>query len=283
LKQAKLDARVMSVGNIQVGGAGKTPLVTLIANEAAQRGMKVCILTRGYRSEWEKSGGIIRSGSPPADSRQCGDEPALLHDLSPFAFLGVGANRVAVFQKLLSEVQGKIDLVILDDGFQNWKIKKDLEIVAVTSARWGDVLFRDRFQTLSQADLLVWTKGKSRPKDFGRPMVHVDYRLNPNSSPTPLWLVTGIAHGKLAYELALEAGYSIVKHLEFRDHAHYDQREIERILKGAQRQGCHVALTGKDWVKWRDFGVSSFDVVILEPKLEFVEGKEIWTRTLWGE
>ncbi len=58
LKGVSLGCRVMSVGNIQAGGSGKTPLVIQIAKEAVAKGLKVCILSRGYKSEWERTGGF---------------------------------------------------------------------------------------------------------------------------------------------------------------------------------------------------------------------------------
>jgi len=83
----KLPARVLSVGNLQVGGAGKTPLVALIAQEAIARGQRVCILSRGYGGIWEANGGVIAPGKEPAHPALCGDEPALLHELAPEAWI----------------------------------------------------------------------------------------------------------------------------------------------------------------------------------------------------
>ena len=89
--------RVISVGNLQVGGAGKTPLVALIAKEANTRGLSVCILTRGYRGEWEKDGGILFP-KDLADPRLCGDEAALLREEVPEAWIAVGRNRVVQYE-----------------------------------------------------------------------------------------------------------------------------------------------------------------------------------------
>jgi tetraacyldisaccharide 4'-kinase len=102
-KRVVLSARVISVGNIQVGGAGKTPLVAHLARQGIKRGLKVCILCRGYGGAWEADGGVL----PPQDSRaarpdgqNCGDEAALLHDLVPQAWIGVGADRAASFNEV---------------------------------------------------------------------------------------------------------------------------------------------------------------------------------------
>jgi len=207
----------------------------------------------------------------------------LLHELSPHAYVGVGANRTKQFNAVLEKAQSKIDLVILDDGFQNWKIKKDLEIVALTSAKPSEILFRDGYKALRHAQLVVWTKGKERPDSLNKPMVCIKYRLPPSLAPDPTWLVTGVADGQFAYSLALESGYNITRYLSFGDHALYDRATIDRILKQSLAVNCRIALTGKDWVKWKDLGVPRSEVMVLEPELVFEEGREIWSRILWGD
>jgi tetraacyldisaccharide 4'-kinase len=296
VKGTRLDTRVVSVGNIQVGGAGKTPLVAQIAREAAQRKLRVCILTRGYKSKWESEGGILFPGTSEIDPSLCGDEAALLHELCPEAWIGVGADRVKQFHDVAREVANhqlsKIDLVILDDGFQHWRIQKDLDIVALTSAKTGEVLFREGFQALKQADLLVWTKGEACPlspeslASLGKPMIRVRYQIPQapkGDSQQGYWLVTGIADSQSALELIRKSGYDIKRQFELKDHAHYEKAWVKNLLRDSRQQNSKIALTGKDWVKWKSLGVSSQEVLVLEPQLVFEEGQEIWLKTLWGE
>lgn len=279
LKSAKLDARVISVGNIQAGGAGKTPLVARIAREAVERGLRVCILCRGYQGEWEVSGGVILPGAG-VTANICGDEAALLHELVPEAWIGVGADRVKQYERAKKEAGVAFDLVILDDGFQHWKIRKDLEVVAVTSAKRTELLHRDWPRALSRADLVVWTKGDTENGHGSR--VRVQYELPPPLFSGPVWLVTGLAHDKAALKTIREAGYSVQRHVSFPDHARYSQPVVEELLESARRNGCQIVLTGKDWVKWKELGVSRAQVQVLEPELKFLEGRELWDRKLWG-
>jgi tetraacyldisaccharide 4'-kinase len=283
LKSVKLGPRVISVGNIQVGGAGKTPIVAQIAREAHQRGLKICILSRGYKGEWEATGGILGPEDRPARASQSGDEPALLHELCPWAYIGIGANRIRQYETLLKKFQTQFDLILLDDGFQNWRIQKDLEIVALTSARPNQVIFRDSPKALKYADLLVWTKGEVCPNAYGKPMVRIKYQLPRASSKQPLWLITGIADGQTAYTLAMMSGYQIRRYIFYGDHARYDHSKIALLMKQATAAGCKIALTGKDWMKWRDFNVSSSEIVVLEPELVFEEGRDLWSQMLWRE
>jgi tetraacyldisaccharide 4'-kinase len=283
LESTQLTSRVISVGNIQAGGTGKTPLVANIAHEAIRRGNQVCILTRGYKSTWESEGGVILPREENLDTRLCGDEAALLHDLCPEAYIGVGADRVQQYERVSEKSKSPIDLVILDDGFQHWKIKKDLEIVVLTSKQPSDALFRDFYHSIRHADLLVWTKGDSRPLCGGTPLIVVKYRLQPPSNSQPVWLVTGVGDPDFVYQLACESGYSVVRHIRFEDHARYDLGILNRILENAQREGAYLITTGKDWVKWRTLGFPHSRVHVIEPELDFVEGKEQWSRMLWGK
>jgi tetraacyldisaccharide 4'-kinase len=288
LKSAQLPVRVISVGNIQVGGAGKTPLVARIAAEAKDRGLQVCILCRGYGGNWEQSGGVILPAeSPAARAVDCGDEAALLHDLVPSAVIGVGADRVKQFERARESFGKKIDLVILDDGFQHRKIKKDVEIVALTSEPRTRILYRDWRSALRHADLTVWTKGALPPDHGGRPFARVRYQLlGPADAQEPYWLVTGVADGRSVLTLAREAGYRVERHVSFPDHARYSEPQVRKLIEEAEALGMRIAVTGKDWVKWRDMGLShelSDQVAVLEPELEWLEGREQWTHLLWGD
>jgi len=289
LASEKLPCRVISVGNIQAGGTGKTPLVALIAHEAAARGIRVCLLTRGYRSEWESRGGVIAPGPKSADPKSAGDEAALLHELCPAAWIGVGRDRVRQFEEAQRAAIQPFELVILDDGFQHWKIKKDIEIVAVTSDGPAEAPHRDFAETLKRANLVVWTKGEARPLCAGRPFVRVHWRIErlPGTGADippelPLHLVTGIASARRAREAIEASGFRISEHSRFPDHMNYNGDQVRGFLAEAKKRSLAVATTGKDWVKWRALGISPNQVLVFEPLPEFSEGKDLWLKTLWG-
>jgi tetraacyldisaccharide 4'-kinase len=226
---------------------------------------------------------VLAPGEPAPLARVTGDEPALLRDLAPQAWIGVGRDRVAGFRAVL-ERAGKIDLVILDDGFQNRKIAKDLEIVALTSARPDRKLFRDFPSELRRADLLIWTKGDQAPSHpSGKPLIRARFTIEKTANSATFLLVTGIEDGKNALDSARGAGYRIENHVSFGDHFPYTQEEIRRLLASARQAGQKIALTGKDWVKWRDFGVDRSEVEVLEPRLELDEADlKRWNQIIWG-
>ena len=281
------------MGNIQAGGAGKTPLVSQIAREANSRGLVVCILTRGYGGAWEHTGGVISPDDRQPDPALCGDEAALIHDLVPDVWIGVGSDRIASFEQIKSQLQsrsgGKIDLVLLDDGFQHWKIKKDLEVVALTSATHRQTYYRDFYSALRFADVLIWTKGQVEPAwdqmHLKAGAIRLKVRFEIPIAPAggqSYWLVSGVGDPHSVELSVREAGYSIARHLSFTDHAQYTGEHIEKILKEATDSKCKVLVTGKDWVKWRALGIQGDRVVVLEPKVVFEQGYEQWTQKLWG-
>ena len=293
LKAKRLPVRVVSVGNLQVGGAGKTPLVALIAQEAKERGFCVCILSRGYGGAWESRGGVISPGAEVAHPTLCGDEPALLHELAPEAWIGVGRDRFRQFEAVCSQAGVSIDLVILDDGFQHWKLHKDLEVLALTSQRRTQRLFREWDWAARFADLRVWTKGEIPPRASlnGHPEKsdsEVRIRMRPRVwsgeflAQGALWLVTGLADGPEACRSVEAAGFRVVRHLNFPDHARYSAPIVKQIIEDARANSAVVAITGKDGVKWRELGFDLTRLVIFEPEIDFLEGREAWLKKLWA-
>lgn len=294
-ERVRLGARVISVGNLQAGGAGKTPLVGRIAREADARGILACILTRGYGGRWEGApeGGVIAPGEQAPPAALCGDEAALLHELAPGAWIGVGADRARQFERARERAGGSLGLAILDDGFQNHRLHKDVELVAVTSARPGERVFRDWPGAARRASLLVWTKGEERPPALdaapGVPWVRMRYFLRRTAPPERILLLTGLADGDFARRSAEEAGYEVLRHCAYPDHACFDGGEAAALLQEAKASGARLAVTGKDWVKLREvtpLRAAQPPVLVLEPELSLEppeEGARIWNRVLWGE
>lgn len=286
IEAVKLPARVISIGNLQAGGTGKTPLTIYLAKQAVARDLQVAILTRGYRSVWEKTGGVISPLDPTPSPYLCGDEVALMRQQVKEAWIGVGADRVVQFEKLQSvaSIRGErqFDLIILEDGFQNLKIKKDLDIVAITSEEFGNKLFRDKTSALQKNNLVILTKGDEFPQSLNAeiPRAIVKYKY-PKPSMDRYLFVCALADPFLARESLLKAGFKIQSMASFADHHPYTADEVRVLLKEAEGQGWKVLLTGKDWVKWKDLGVLENLVTVVEPEIEFVSGENIWNQIVW--
>lgn len=124
----RLPVKVISVGNMTVGGTGKTPMTAYIAALLKKHGLESVIVSRGYRGKWTKSGGIVSDGENilcgPAEA---GDEPFLLALRLPGVPVAVGADRVKAARMMLDRFAP--DVIILDDGFQHRRLSRDIDIV----------------------------------------------------------------------------------------------------------------------------------------------------------
>ncbi len=286
IEARQLPVRTIGVGNLQAGGTGKTPLTIRIAQEAISRGSQVAILTRGYRSYWEGRGGILAPGDPVPSPDLCGDEAALMRDRVPGVWIGVGANRVAQFDKLQSAATMRtgrgFDLVILDDALQHWKILCDRYVIAITDSPFGDRFFRESFSVVRPQDLVVLTKGARFPSELRDHALraHIRYRLGTPRRDRRYRFVAALGDPERARESLIEAGYPIQGMTVFPDHYEFKAVEVERILAEASDLSETVLLSGKDWVKWRALGVREDQVDVVEPEIEFLEGEEVWRQFL---
>jgi len=157
-----LGAKTVSVGNLTVGGTGKTPLVAFIAEIFAERGEKVCILTRGYGRENPKKRVLVSDGETIlADVKQAGDEPfELAAKLSGKAIVIADANRISAAR--WARENFSVTAFILDDAFQHRKAKRDLDIVLLDATNpFGNYkilpagVLRESLKNLKRADLIV--------------------------------------------------------------------------------------------------------------------------------
>lgn len=163
LKKDFPKAKVISIGNITVGGTGKTPWTIFLADKISKSGRKVAILTRGYGRK--SSGQIILDERNKGQKNwwKVGDEPYLMASKLNGVPIIVNANRV---QAGLSALQNnKAEILILDDGFQNKSLKKDLEIVIIDATNpFGNFkllpagILREPLKNLKRADLLILNK-----------------------------------------------------------------------------------------------------------------------------
>lgn len=277
--------RVVSVGNIQAGGTGKTPLVIEIGRQAAARGLGVCVLTRGYRGGRERSGGVVEPGTQPLDAVEWGDETALLHAELPGAWIGVGADRLRSFEKVLASCgPARLDLVILDDGLQQLRIARDLDLIAMTSRGPGDAVYRELFFQSQPQALEVWTKvrASSQIPATGVSLHFVPKLRGTTRVPGSLLLVSGVGDpGDLARGLSAQ-GWTVSEHVKRPDHAPYSRAEVLTWLKIAQERGLVLATTFKDFVKWRALGLDLSEVAVFEAVIEWKAGKELWEKALWA-
>jgi tetraacyldisaccharide 4'-kinase len=158
----------ISIGNLSVGGTGKTPFTLHLAKliPQIQSDIRITILTRGYGGAWSKSGGEVEINSLPENT---GDEPLLLKRNLPYVDVLVGRNRILSFYRKFppAEPFDKKHIVLLDDGFQHFSIERDIDIVLIDGQKLlgnGNTIpigrLREKFASISRADVVVFTKIK---------------------------------------------------------------------------------------------------------------------------
>ncbi|MDD2556832.1 MAG: tetraacyldisaccharide 4'-kinase [Desulfuromonas sp.] len=193
LRSYRAHVPVVSVGNLAVGGTGKTPVVDWLLEFLHQRGYRVAVISRGYASspaDGERSSRARKVVTKVAGSRakaavQFGDEPVLLASRHPHALVVVAPRRIDGVRYI--QEQHQVDIIVLDDGFQHLALKRDLDLVLLDAQLPfgnGHVLpaglMRERRSALKRADLLLLTRHCATSPEFDpqdKPLVRVEYTL----------------------------------------------------------------------------------------------------------
>ena len=265
MKQRRLVHPVISVGSLSAGGAGKTPVVLMLARSLSQRGYAPRILTRGYG---RKSHGVERV-VPGGDPAWFGDEPMLLAERSGVPVF-VGTDRYAA--GLLAERDAGEDKVIvhlLDDGFQHLKLARDVEIVLLTREDVQDELLpagnlREPLEALTSADVVILRQEELACMDAvavrmakagaaATTMWVVQRRLRfREEEPLPVRPVVfcGIARPEGFFEMLRDLGCEAADWVTFEDHHEYVEDDLQRLLDTARRCSADgFVTTEKDAVK----------------------------------
>jgi tetraacyldisaccharide 4'-kinase len=163
-KPDKLPAKVISIGNLTLGGTGKTPAVISIAQEAKKRGFTPCVLARGYKGKAKETCFISKGEKPLLNSREAGDEAYLMAEILKGMPVVKGKNRYEAGKLALENFQSEI-LFILDDGFQHWRLHRDIDVLLIdaTDPFGNEKLFpegimREPFSAIRRAHFIVITK-----------------------------------------------------------------------------------------------------------------------------
>ncbi|HEY6046846.1 MAG TPA: tetraacyldisaccharide 4'-kinase [Pyrinomonadaceae bacterium] len=272
---------VISVGNLTTGGTGKTPLVAAIAQHLAQEGRRVCILTRGYGRENPGRRVVVSDGNQIlAGVTETGDEPLMLAEqLKGKAAVICDADRVAAAR--FAEEELASDVFILDDGFQNLRIARDVNVVTIDATNpWGSKhvlpagILREPLRALGRADCVVVTRAdqaieahllnqierlSSAPVLSSRMVVS---GIRPIQSAEPAQSKTSLTRQPVAAFCAvgnpqgffhlLRADFDLTSTHPFRDHHQFTQAGIDRVTRDALAAGAKALVTtAKDEVKLR--------------------------------
>jgi lipid-A-disaccharide synthase len=228
------------VGNLQAGGAGKTPFVIALAREAQKRSYRVGVVSRGFGARYS---GKFHLANAEESAELIGDEPKEILRAVPGVKVCLSKDRVLASQKLLE--QG-VDFLIFDDGFQNLKFTAKITVLLVTDRARDEVIYRDFDAATNGADFLFQMKGKATP----RFLEAIPLRWSVAELPQqPVWILCGVADPLEVESFYREQGVKVTRMITLPDHAQMDHEWVKKLMTQADAEGAILAVTEKDWVK----------------------------------
>jgi len=242
------------VGNLTIGGTGKTPLVAYIASELIKKGYKPGLVSRGYGGKFRET--LYVTNDTPV--KKTGDEAQILSKLNlPFY---IDKNRVRAVQEL--EKNHECDVIISDDGLQHYKMNRDIEIVVIDGKRrFGNNLtfpagpLRESLKRLSSVDFIVNNTGPTQENEYlmnisPAKFIHLK---SGKSYPIEKWpmhkqvhAVAGLGNPGRFFDLLARLGFEIFKH-PFPDHHNFGESDISYL------DNLPIIMTEKDAAKCRAF------------------------------
>ena len=265
-RRRSLTRPVVSVGNLRVGGSGKTPAVDYIARLLLAAGERPAILTRGYARKRVQDGVTVVSDGTRilADLATSGDEPLMLARALPGVRVLVCADRYLA--GALAERRLDATVHILDDGFQHLELARDVDLLVVAEEDLDDRplpegRLREPIASAAAADAALVTAGYDTAAErIGRALrVPVVFRVSRAIGPpltvaeprspvivpanSRVYVVTGIARPDRFVADVVAAGWEIADMMVFRDHHRFSARDVERITTAARGTRCSIVLT----------------------------------------
>lgn len=279
LSVSKLDAVVISVGNITTGGTGKTPLVEWVCRVLAEEGKRACVLTRGYRRQNPNEQVLVSDGNKVlADVAAAGDEPLLLaRNLLGVAAVVCNSNRSEAGRWAINNLQSEV--FVLDDGFQHLQLARDLNIVTIDATNpWGGGLLpyghlREPLSGLARADCVVLTRTdeqmglesitvtlqkivgqtpifRSRMRTSGLRRLGGETLDQASSIQKSVAAFCGVGNPESFFNHLRREGFELALERVFPDHYNYHQVDVDRIVAEAKGKGAvSILTTAKDAVK----------------------------------
>ena len=302
-KSHAFDPVVINVGNLAVGGTGKTPMIEYLIRMLSD-GFKIATLSRGYG---RKTKGFRLAGEGDS-AATLGDEPFQLYQAwKEKVVVAVGEKRADAIPRILS-ARPEVQVILLDDAYQHRAVQRDLNILLTT---WERPFFKDYVlpsgclrearMGAGRADMVVVTKcpahtSMAMVQECQRQVARYTKRRIPvffstliydkpkpfnkvsNSLSEKVVLVSGLAKAQ-AFEDEAKKQFEVIRHFQFPDHYSYKLKDIQQIMNFVDGEtGCAILSTEKDVVKWEDPAfkhlLSNVPVFTLPVQHSFIEGEE---------
>ena len=287
-RREKMDCFVISLGNVTVGGTGKTPTAQRLASDIRDMGYRVVILNRGYRAKWHGKIGIVSDGKRlHMSAAEAGDEAFMLAKHLPQVPVLIGAERAVTGRYAIEHFGAEV--AILDDGYQHWQLERDMDILLVDAVNVfgnGYILprgtLREPISHISRADVCLLTKVDQAAEGSREYIRDTVAKYNSKAQivesihqprcfiPLSEWYVDIAGDGidvslmkgrkvmavsaignPASFEQTLsDLDVVIIESLRYPDHHDYNMQEMGDILRQAERMGAEaIIITEKDAVK----------------------------------
>jgi tetraacyldisaccharide 4'-kinase len=307
LKAQRVDAAVICIGNITVGGTGKTPLVVWLCNRLVTN-CRCAILTRGYKAR--RASCVMRRAKEEHNTQDAirntqVDEPAVLADSCPQARVVVNPDRVAGAAEAIGQFGAEV--LIMDDGFQHRRLARDLDIIAIDATLpfgYGKMLpaglLREPVTSLRRAAAVVITRCdqisepqlselEEKLRSINPAMViaksihaTASVRTTDNGQidigllkDKKIFAFCGIGNPNAFLSTVETLGSELVASKVYDDHHNYTDGCLTDICRQAERAGADLVLTTqKDWTKIRCDFESTVPFAYLQIEIEFLAGQD---------
>ncbi len=297
----KVDSFVVSIGNLTVGGTGKTPFTIFLAQQYQSRGKRVGIVSRGYGGSYKGHFTLVSDGKTIFESPEVvGDEPVLIAKRLGGIPIIVSRDRVMGCQQLIDRFQ--VNLILLDDGFQHLRIHRDLNLLLVDATQTNDALLpagpmREPAYAACRANVMILTRSNRSTETV--PMIEASGFTGPilKSFFTPVELVhlqkgvsqsvsslkgakvlafCGIGNPDAFTKMLNELGATVLETVLYRDHFHYTHSDIQEIAEQAKNLGtAFIVTTEKDAVKIAGLITEPMNIWAVRIQINFFDSPKV--------
>jgi tetraacyldisaccharide 4'-kinase len=271
---------VVSIGNLTVGGTGKTPLTDFCLKKLVSEQIKVALLSRSYGGKVESP--CLVDANNPSGAKYYGDEPFLLAQQNPDVDVFVGSSKWKT-ARYATSINSQIKLMIVDDGFQHQKLFRNLNILILDATEelknykmFPQGRARESWKNIDRADLIVLTKCNMASEDslrelkkilpLNKEILSFGFEINGFARVLPdqnkncasvsdfkgkkIFLVSAVARPDIFEKMMNQIGEVSSQSLKFRDHHQYDEKDLLKIKAEFEKSGCDlIVTTEKDAVK----------------------------------
>jgi tetraacyldisaccharide 4'-kinase len=308
LKSQRLPVPVISIGNLTLGGTGKTPMVRYVTRLLLDRGLRPAIVSRGYGGKAADKVNIVSDGvSILLSPEMAGDEPFMLAEALPGVPVLTGPERALVARQAIREFG--VNRIVMDDGFQHLAVRRDLDLVlfsAKTLLGNGRVFpggeLREPLSALGRAHGFVITgvdsDNRASVENFQRwlraalpeiPVFAGEYRpagiwhsrqgkacTLAEARELPVFAFAGIANPDSFRQTLRQEGFSLAGFKEFKDHHTYTVQDVSALVLAALAHGAQALVTTeKDFVKLRPF-FGEFPILALTIELHMEQSFDLF-------